>query len=533
MVDMRRQYKYLICFLVGALIGAGAFWLFSRYRGITHADKFDQVLQLVDRYYVDSVDIEQLRTDILPYMLGSLDPHSTYIPPLESEMEEQRLEGQFEGIGIIYNIITDTIVVDQVFAGGPSETAGLEPGDRILTCDGKSLLGERNNQDTITSALRGPKGSVAHLSILRRHTRRNVSVVRGPVPIRSIDVSYMLTPTIGLMQITTWARTTYDEFIQHWGELQRSGAKALILDLRDNTGGYMDAAVAVANEFLSKDQLIVYTEGRTMPREDVVANGEGMLQKLPLVVLVNENSASSSEIFSGAMQDHDRAMIVGRQTYGKGLVQQPFTFPDHSSVRLTVARYYTPSGRNIQRPYEQGSLSSIEESLMSVSGIKPVGDYADTLSLTKQKQREYHSDKGRLLFSGYGIMPDIFVPQDTAMINAYAARLIMSGAMQEFAFYFVDLNRENLREISSVRELLALLAQEKSLINDLAAYAADQGIAQRPLMLRQATQRLQLQMHALIANHLFGATGFYQVITQGDPMISSAEQYLQENYHTR
>ena len=270
-----------------------------------------------------------------------------------------------------------------------------------------------------------------------------------------------------------------------------------------------------------------------MPREDVVANGEGMLQKLPLVVLVNENSASSSEIFSGAMQDHDRAMIVGRQTYGKGLVQQPFTFPDHSSVRLTVARYYTPSGRNIQRPYEQGSLSSIEESLMSVSGIKPVGDYADTLSLTKQKQREYHSDKGRLLFSGYGIMPDIFVPQDTAMINAYAARLIMSGAMQEFAFYFVDLNRENLREISSVRELLALLAQEKSLINDLAAYAADQGIAQRPLMLRQATQRLQLQMHALIANHLFGATGFYQVITQGDPMISSAEQYLQENYHTR
>lgn len=531
MVDMRRQYKYLICLLVGALIGAAVFWLLSRYRNFTHADKFDQVLKLVEKYYVDSVDIEQLRTDILPYMLGSLDPHSTYIPPLESEMEEQRLEGQFEGIGIIYNIITDTIVVDQVFASGPSETAGLEPGDRILACDGKSLLGERNNQDTITSALRGPEGSVAHLSILRRQARQDVSVVRGPVPIRSIDVSYMLTPTIGLMQITTWARTTYDEFIQHWGELQRVGAKALVLDLRDNTGGYMTSAVAVANEFLQEGQLIVYTEGRTMPREDVVANGEGLLQKMPLVVLVNENSASASEIFSGAMQDHDRAMIIGRQTYGKGLVQQPFTFPDHSSVRLTVARYYTPSGRNIQHPYEQGSLSSIEESLMSVSGIKPVGDYADTLTL--KKPREYHSDKGRLLFSGYGIMPDIFVPQDTAMINAYAARLIMSGLMQEFAFYFVDLNRESLREISSVQELLTLLAQEKFLINDLAAYAAEHGIAQRPQMLRQATSRLQLQLYALIANHLFGATGFYQVITQGDPMISSAEQYLQENYHTR
>lgn len=533
MVDMRRQYKYLICLLVGVLVGAGAFWLLSRYRNITYADKFDQVLKLVEKYYVDSVDIEQLRTDILPYMLGSLDPHSTYIPPLESEMEEQRLEGQFEGIGIIYNIITDTIVVDQVFAGGPSQTAGLEPGDRILACDGKSLLGDRNNQDTITSALRGPEGSVAHLSILRHQKRRNVSVVRGSVPIRSIDVCYMLTPTIGLMQITTWARTTYDEFIQQWGALQRAGAKALVLDLRDNTGGYMDAAVAVANEFLSKDQLIVYTEGRTMPREDVIANGEGMLQKTPLVVLVNENSASASEIFSGAMQDHDRAMIVGRQTYGKGLVQQPFTFPDHSSVRLTVARYYTPSGRNIQRPYEQGSLSSIEESLMSVSGIKPVGDYADTLSLTKQKQREYHSDKGRLLFSGYGIMPDIFVPQDTAMINAYAARLIMSGLMQEFAFYFVDLNRESLRELASVQELLDLLDQEKSLINDLAAYAAEHGVAQRPQMLRQAASRLQLQLNALIANHLFGTTGFYQVMTQDDPMISNAEQYLKDNYHTR
>lgn len=531
MVDMRRQYKYLICLLVGALIGAAVFWLLSRYRNFTHADKFDQVLKLVEKYYVDSVDIEQLRTDILPYMLGSLDPHSTYIPPLESEMEEQRLEGQFEGIGIIYNIITDTIVVDQVFAGGPSETAGLEPGDRILACDGKSLLGECNNQDTITSALRGPEGSVAHLSILRRQAQRDVSVVRGSVPIRSIDVCYMLTPTIGLMQITTWARTTYDEFIQHWGALQRAGAKALVLDLRDNTGGYMTSAVAVANEFLQEGQLIVYTEGRTMPREDVVANGEGMLQQMPLVVLVNENSASASEIFSGAMQDHDRAMIVGRQTYGKGLVQQPFTFSDHSSVRLTVARYYTPSGRNIQRPYEQGSLSSIEESLMSVSGIKPVGDYADTLTL--KKPREYHSDKGRLLFSGYGIMPDIFVPQDTAMINAYAARLIMSGAMQEFAFYFVDLNRESLREIGSVQELLALLAQEKFLINNLAAYAAEQGIAQRPQMLRQATGRLQQQLYALIANHLFGATGFYQVMTQDDPMISSAEQYIQENYHTR
>lgn len=531
MVDMRRQYKYLICLLVGALIGAAVFWLLSRYRNFTHADKFDQVLKLVEKYYVDSVDIEQLRTDILPYMLGSLDPHSTYIPPLESEMEEQRLEGQFEGIGIIYNIITDTIVVDQVFAGGPSETAGLEPGDRILACDGKSLLGERNNQDTITSVLRGPEGSVAHLSILRRQAQRDVSVVRGSVPIRSIDVCYMLTPTIGLMQITTWARTTYDEFIQHWGALQRAGAKALVLDLRDNTGGYMTSAVAVANEFLQEGQLIVYTEGRTMPREDVVANGEGMLQQMPLVVLVNENSASASEIFSGAMQDHDRAMIVGRQTYGKGLVQQPFTFSDHSSVRLTVARYYTPSGRNIQRPYEQGSLSSIEESLMSVSGIKPVGDYADTLTL--KKPREYHSDKGRLLFSGYGIMPDIFVPQDTAMINAYAARLIMSGAMQEFAFYFVDLNRESLREIGSVQELLALLAQEKFLINNLAAYAAEQGIAQRPQMLRQATGRLQQQLYALIANHLFGATGFYQVMTQDDPMISSAEQYIQENYHTR
>lgn len=267
-----------------------------------------------------------------------------------------------------------------------------------------------------------------------------------------------------------------------------------------------------------------------MPREDIIANGEGMLQDLPLIVLVNENSASASEIFSGAMQDHDRAIIVGRQTYGKGLVQQPFTFSDHSSVRLTVARYYTPSGRNIQRPYEQGSLSSIEESLSSVSDIKPVGDCPDSLSLTRGRQ--YHSDKGRLLFSGYGIMPDIFIPQDTAMINAYAARLIMSGAMQEFAFYFVDINRESLRDLSSVQELLALLVQDRSLLNDLAAYAAEQGIAQRPQMLRQAAQRLSQQMYALIANHLFGATGFYQVMTQEDPMISSAERYLLDNYPT-
>lgn len=523
---MRRQYKYLLCLGVGVLVGVGAYWLVSRYRSVTHADKFDQVLQLVEKYYVDSVDIEQLRTDVLPYMLGALDPHSTYIPPLESEMEQQRLDGQFEGIGIIYNIITDTVVVDQVFAGGPSEAAGLKPGDRILACDGTALLGVRNNQDSITSRLRGPEGSVARLSILRRHARKDVSVVRGPVPIRSIDVSYMLTPTIGLMQISTWARTTYDEFIQHLGELQRAGAKALVLDLRDNTGGYMTSAVAVANEFLEEGQLIVYTEGRSMPREDIVANGEGMLQKMPLVVLVNENSASASEIFSGAMQDHDRATIVGRQTYGKGLVQQPFVFSDNSSVRLTVARYYTPSGRNIQRPYEQGSLSSIERSLSSISEIKPVGDCSDTVSLTKA----YRSDNGRVLFGGYGIMPDIFIPQDTAMINAYAARLIMSGAMQEFAFYFVDLNRESLNTLTSITELRAVLIQERGLLQDLAAYAAERGVAQRPQMLRQASRRLTQQIYALIANHLFGSTGFYQMMNQDDPMLSSAEQYLQDNY---
>lgn len=527
---MHRWYKYLLSLLGGVLIGAGAFWLISRYRKITYADKFDQVLQLVEKYYVDSVDIEQLRTDILPYMLGSLDPHSIYIPPLESEIETERLEGQFDGIGIIYNIITDTIVIDQVSSGGPSETAGLMPGDRILACNGKSLLGERNNQDSITAALRGPRGSVAHLSVLRQHALRKVSVVRGSVPIKSINVSYMLTPSIGLMQITTWARTTYDEFIQSVGQLKSSGAKALILDLRDNTGGYMDAAVAVANEFLKEGQLIVYTEGRAMPREDIVANGEGALQKMPLVVLVNENSASASEIFSGAMQDHDRATIVGRQTYGKGLVQQPFTFPDHSSVRLTVARYYTPSGRNIQRPYEQGSLSSIEESLSSLAGIKPNGDCADTLQLTKT--REYHSDKGRILFGGYGIMPDLFIPQDTAMINAYAARLIMSGAMQEFTFYFVDVNRESLRDIPSIKELLSLLSQETSLLQDLATYAAERGVAQRPHMLHQASGRLSQQMYALIANYLFGATGFYQVMNLKDSMLSSAEQYLQDNYPT-
>lgn len=523
---MSSRYRYILVLMIGLIIGASGFWLVSHYRSITQADKFDQVLSLIEKYYVDSVDIDDLRTATIPYLLGALDPHSVYIPPVKAELETQRLEGRFEGIGVIYNVITDTIVVDHVFEDGPSELAGIKPGDRILACGNRSLLAPYNNQDSISAILRGPEGSVADLLVQRGDAQQTISVVRGGVPIKSIDAAFLLTPQIALIRINSWTRTTYDEFIQAYSGLQKAGAKALIIDLCDNPGGYMDSAIAVANEFLSEGHLIVYTEGRTVPRENTYATGSGILQQIPLAVLINENSASSSEIFAGAMQDHDRASIIGRQSYGKGLVQNPFTFPDHSTVRLTVARYYTPSGRNIQRPYEQGSLASIEESLSAVSDIKPKVDRVAPPSLIKKK--EYRSDKGRLLYSGYGIMPDIFVPQTESLINAYAARLIMSGYMQEFAFYYVDANRQLIDSFDTVIALEEYLRTQRHLLSDLAAYAAEAGLEQRPQMLHQAAPRLTQQLHALIVNNRFGTSGFYQVMSHDDPIISRAQEQLQE-----
>lgn len=455
------------------------------------SNKIIDLFHLIDDQYVDSVNIPDLVERSLPQILKELDPHSTYISAADVEASMQDLKGSFSGIGVQFTIYRDTIRVVKVVKGGPSEGVGLQAGDRIVNINGEKYVGDSISNDGAMKRLKGPKGSEAKLEVKRAGRAGNLAfrIVRGDVPVQTIDASYMLAPSVGYIRINSFGDTTYSEFIAALSKLQTQGFSQLVLDLRGNPGGYMETAVQIANDFLPKNSLIVYTKGRKSPRKEYMTDGRGMYQNMPLVVLVDETSASASEIFAGAIQDNDRGTIIGRRTFGKGLVQVPIEFPDGSMLRLTTARYYTPSGRCVQKPYKPGQEEDYEADLLLRAEH---GEYysADSIHSTGEK---YRTRLGRTVYGGGGIVPDVFIPRDTVGLTTYFKEAYLSGLLYQYAYDFVDKYRGELSQCKDLGSLLAVVAH-KDIVEGFARFAAKAGLKRRNLQIARS--------HRLITTHI-------------------------------
>lgn len=472
--------------IVGILIGS---FFASHFSGRklsiinTSTNKINDLFHLIDDEYVDSVSIPDLVEKSMPEILKQLDPHSTYISAKDVEASMQDLKGSFSGIGVQFTVYKDTVRVIKVVKGGPSEGVGLRAGDRIVNIDGKAYVGDTITADATRNRLKGQKGSQVRLGVLRPGQKQMLSyvVTRGDVPVKSITAAYKVSESVGYIRINSFGDNTYSEFLSALAQLNTQGFRGLILDLRGNLGGYMQPAVQIANEFLPKNRLIVYTQGRKSPREDFRSDGRGSYQNLPLVVLVDETSASASEILSGALQDNDRAMIVGRRTFGKGLVQVPIEFQDGSMLRLTKARYYTPSGRCVQKPYKLGDEEDYEADLLL---REKHGEYynPDSIKTSGQKYKTVH---GRFVYGGGGIIPDVFIPADTLNMTSYFREAYLNGLMYQFAYVFTDNRRKQLSSISGLDDMITFL-KRSSLVEDFATYAEKNGVRRRPRMLIQS-----------------------------------------------
>lgn len=487
----------------------------------TSSNKINDLLHLVDDQYVDSVDMADLVEKSLPNILRELDPHSTYVGAAEVENEMQSLQGHFSGIGIQFYIYQDTVNVVRVIPGGPSVGSGLQAGDRIVKVDGKPFTGKDINDEKARKTLKGEKDSSIHLTVMRGGKSRNITVTRGDVPVQTIDAVYMLDKSTGYLRANTFGSTTYSEFLSALAQLQGEGMERLVIDLRGNLGGYMETAVQMANEFLPAGRLIVYTQGRRSPREDFKSDGRGAYQKIPLAVLVDEFSASASEIFSGAMQDNDRAQIIGRRTFGKGLVQVPIEFRDGSLLRLTRARYYTPSGRCVQKPYQQGDPE--DEYEKDILNRELAGELFSADSI-KTNGEVFHTRSGRKVYGGGGIIPDVFVPLDTLGYTSYYKEAAMRGLIMEFAYHYADKHRQQLMRQTSLGAYL----DKAGLPDQFAAYAERRGLRRRPNLLRISYNLLRRQLVSAVISDVQGTGEYVRYHNEQDPVVKKALVVIQK-----
>ena len=514
----------VVAMVVGILIGTfyASHFMGNRLNIInTGSNKLNYLLQLVDNNYVDTVDMSEIVEESMPLILSELDPHSAYIPAKDAEAETQDLKGSFSGVGITFSMIKDTVNVMSVIKGGPAEKVGLVSGDRIISADGVSLV--KMDQTEVMRHLKGEKGTTVRLKVMRpgQKNLRSFAVVRGDIPVLSVDVAYMIDETVGYIHVKNFGEQTFGEFLTAMASLSVQGMKGLVLDLRGNRGGYMHVAIQMVNEFLPEDCLVVYTEGRRSPREDYYSDGRGSFSKLPLVVLTDEMSASASEIFAGAIQDNDRGTIVGRRTFGKGLVQQPMEFRDGSIVRLTVARYYTPSGRCIQKPYESGKGEDYENDLIA---RYERGEYFSEDSI-HQDGKAYETSLGRKVYGGGGIMPDIFVGEDTTGVTSYYKEALYLGLVRQFCYDFTDQNRPLLRRYKSSGELAAYL-KKQDLLERFASYAASHGLARRNLMLRTSARLFEKNILSSIIYNMLEVEAFQEYVNLTDATVLKALEVL-------
>ncbi len=518
-----------ISVVIGILIGTFYAKHFAGSRlGIINgsSNKLNALLRIVDDQYVDTVNMTDLVEKALPEILAELDPHSTYIPAQNAEEVNSELEGKFSGIGIQFTIQSDTIHINSVIQGGPSEKVGLMAGDRIITVDDSLFVGKTLTNEKAMRTLKGPKGTKVKLGIKRATEKELLSftITRGDIPQNTINAAYMIDDEFGYVQVSKFGRTTYMELLNALAQLNHQGCKGLIIDLRGNTGGYMEAAVRMVNEFLPEGKVIVYAQGRKYPRMDDMANGTGSCQKMPLVVLVDEGSASASEIFSGAIQDNDRGTIVGRRSFGKGLVQQPIDFSDGSAIRLTVARYYTPSGRCIQRPYENGKDRNYELDLYT---RYEHGEFFSRDSIKQDESQLYYTSLGRPVYGGGGIMPDLFVPQDTTGVTSYLRTILNNGLSTLYSFQYTDNNRETLNKYDTEESLLKYL-QHQGLIERFIQYADSKGVKRRNLLIQKSHKLLERNVYGNIIYNMLGQESYIRYFNKTDETVLKALDILQK-----
>jgi len=485
-----------------------------------HFSRFDQLLQLIDRHYIDSIDIDELSDQAAAEMIAQLDPHSVFISAKDLEDVNSELGGSFSGIGVQFNIQNDTIMIISVISGGPSEKVGLVAGDRIVLVDDSVFTGRSITNEKVMKSLRGQAGTLVKLGIRRSNSKDllEFTITRGQIPVKSIDISYMIEPGIGLIRVNKFGEQTYSEFLTAIASLRAQGALRLIIDLRENSGGFLDRAIMMINEFLPARQLIVYTEGKAYPRVNSYSDGTGSCINKPIVVLIDEFSASASEIFAGAIQDNDRGLVIGRRSFGKGLVQQQKVLFDGSAVRLTVARYYTPSGRSIQRPYVRGQSDEYNQDIWNRFLH---GEFDNKDSIQYNDTLTYKTASGRTVFGGGGIMPDIFVPRDTAAFTPWFNRVNNFMHLHQFAFSFTDINRTELSKFRDWQSLEQHL-DKQNLLSQFVTYTSQKGINPVQSEINRSSSLVLNRLKAFISRNILGDDGFYPILFKEDNTVKRA-----------
>lgn len=513
-------------FVIGSVLSKNELQHTQKVSNLNVDGKLDLLLNLIDLQYVDTVNRDELVESAIPKILAELDPHSVYIPAEDLQIVNDDLDKSFSGIGVQFNIQKDTIMIVAVISGGPSERLGILPGDRIVTVDDSLFVGPAITNDKVMKRLRGPKGTKVKVGVKRSSSEELLSfeIVRGDIPLHSIDASYMLQDKVGYVKVSKFGSGTYDEFVEALTNLRIEGAERYIVDLRGNSGGYLDAAILMTNEFLKEGDLIVYTEGKAEKRRDAVADGRGVFAQTPVAVLIDEWSASASEIFAGAIQDNDRGVVVGRRSFGKGLVQQQIPLRDGSAIRLTIARYHTPSGRCIQKPY-----SDKDEYDMDILNRYLHGEMDDKDSIKALPDSlKFFTTQGRVVYGGGGISPDVFVPRDTIGMTSYYTKIYNGGILYDYTFEYVDKNREKLALYKDFTSLLNYL-NTQNLADELVLFAQGRGIPKNDKMYAESKALMQNRIKAYILRSMLGDEAFYPVFNENDIVIRVALQELSNN----
>ena len=490
------------------------------------SNKINGLLRIIDDQYVDTVNMSELIDDAMPQILRELDPHSSYIPAKDLQAVNDDLRGSFSGIGVQFTIQQDTIHISDVISGGPSEKVGIMPGDRILEIDDSAFVGKIVTNNESMKRLKGPKGSEVKLGIFRQGEKEllHFTIIRDDIPNKSIKAAYMINDQYGYINIEKFGETTYPEMLIALAQLHQQSCKGVIIDLRGNTGGYMGAAIQMVNEFLPKGKLIVYTEGRKCPREDYPSNGTGSSQQMPLIVLLDEGSASASEIFAGAIQDNDRGTIIGRRSFGKGLVQQPIEFNDGSAIRLTIARYYTPSGRCIQKPYHKGKDENYE---LDIINRYEHGEFFSQDSIKQDESHIYYTSLGRPVYGGGGIMPDIFVPQDTTGVTSYFSMAVNRGLTIQFSFQYTDKNRQKLQKYDNADDLLKYL-KTQNILEKFAQFAESKGLKRRNILMNKSKALFERNLYGNIIYNMLNMEEYMKFLNQSDKTVLKAVEVLEK-----
>ena len=532
-MNARKNSRYMplimaLCVVLGVFIGTFYANHFSGNRlSIINSgsNKLNNLLHIIDDQYVDTVNVNDLVEKAMPQILAELDPHSVYIAAKDVQMANDDLRGSFSGVGIEFTIRQDTLHVQQVIGNGPAERAGVIAGDKIVMVDDKPFTGKTLTNEVAMHTLKGPKDTKVKLGILRYGEKkiRNIVVTRGEIPTKSVTATYMLDDKTGYIRIKNFGENTYPELLIALAKLSQQNFQNLTIDLRGNTGGYLQSAVQIANEFLPKNKLIVYTQGRKSARQDYRSDGRGSYQHIPLVVLIDEGSASASEILAGAIQDNDRGTIIGRRSFGKGLVQQPIAFNDQSMIRLTIARYYSPSGRCIQKPYTAGDNKDYEEDLLA---RYQHGEFFSQDSI-KHKGPAYHTAIGRSVYGGGGITPDIFIAEDTTDVTSYYKQASMSGLIIQYAFEYTDENRGRLKEYKGMQELAEHL-KKQNLVDKFASYAENKGLKRRNLMIQRSHKLLERFIYSRIIYNMQNEQSWMEYLNSDDPAIMETLKVFRE-----